>query len=525
MTTLRVLGGEVGRRGLWARAPKTRSSRGVLLVAAVLVVLMALLSGSIWLTAFSGALLLVAWWVCWPGKGSDVSRLDRWLVRRRHRARVRAGLTRYLAPADEAGTQDRAACWVRPPAVGELSPLDLSGTSFEDMFVLHERNPPRISDALLVVCATEGLGTGLRTGSAYDATAQGFGQLLAAAASSERMLSGIQQLNRVFPHDVTEHVSHVQQALVPPATGAPAAVTEGWDAAVWGYSQAVQADEDSALEHRNLLVLRFEITERFLRLAGRRGGGNEGMARVVRDEVRQLRGHAAAAGLGRIELLGERRATAVTRAAQNPDIRPDRHAGLSWDRDAFVSFNGDATDHLVVDGQWYSRCAYVPRDGLAPAPLGPRWLAPVLTDLPGRVHRTVSLRLDLVSPAVARAEAVIDVTSDGASAASDAAAGRISDGTDEVMLNASQQRRIDLAPGSPHAGVRLALFVMVQARSYDELLDSCASVEEAALKAGVNRLDWCEGKQDLAWATALPLGKGIAGRDDAAWVPFGRTAA
>jgi len=524
------LGGEVEKRGILARAPQSRISR-VTLVAGLAFVLLSLLSGVTVVLAVVNLLILIAvWTLTWP-RAQEPPRLDSWLRRRRAAARRRSGHARFVAPA-ELHPGHRGPAWKVPGAVGRVEPLDLTGTPYESLFVLHHTNPA--GHFLTVLAATDGLGSGLRSDEQYARTQEDFGRLLAVFASRSRHISGFQQINRVVPHDALEHEDWMITQLSPPAADAPPAVKQGYDLLVKSYSQLVSDDAATAEQHRNYLVARFDITPEFLELAARFGKGNLGMTEIVVEELRLLRDRISGAGLGSLTVLGEQRTVAAMRALQSPDYAPDRHGGCEW-ANAFLSFETTThpplvpatgyfrrltrlvglnsppiSDHMTVEDRWLTRTGYIPRGGIAQARFGPRWLAGVLTDISPAVVRTVSTRINLIPANIARAEAVKDLTSDAATEIKEASQGKIDDGTGQAMKSASTVRLTDLAPGSGNAGVQWGLFITVQARTADELADASARLVDALTECGITHWQWADDDHDLAWVTTLPLARGLA---------------
>lgn len=500
-----VLGGEVSRRGLLALAPRTKRSRTVAFTALGCAVLLLLTVGSIFGAVCAGGIVLAAWWLVWPPAGSQLTRLDRYLVRSRWRGRVRAGWHRYTRTAEL--MPGSLGAWELPPAVGRVAPLELSGTPWQRLFILHH-SPTGARQFLTVLMSTDGLGAGLWTDSQYAPRQAGFGALAAAAAKSGRWLTSIGQLSRTLPQDFTEHLNHMLSQLQPPPADAAEPVQEAYRALLLSYDDVVAKEAARCEEHRNYLVARFDVSDEFQIAAARVAPGPEGWAKLVRDELLMIAAQATSAGLGRVDVLGEQRAVAALLAMQNPDYRPDRHGGLSW-ADAFCTVNADE-DGLLVDEQWHTRIAVVPHGGLEAARLHPRWLAPILVDLSPSVVRTVATSITAVSARAARSVAMQDATTDTSSALTAAAAGRIGDGTDEVMLSSSSRRLNDLRPGSGHAGAGWALFIALQCRSRNELDDACRAVDDAAAAAAITELDWLRYEQDLAWPAVLGLGRGTA---------------
>jgi hypothetical protein len=504
-----MLGGEVARRGLLALAPRSRISRTVGVVTLAFVILLLLSSATLPIGLMCVALLGVVGWLVWPPAGSDRSRLDRWVVRRRYRIRHVRGLDCYTCP--EHLRPGSHGAWQSPPPVGRVQPLDLSGTEWSRLFILHHA-PTGAGQFLTVLLGTSGLGAGLWTDAQHAATQEGFGALLASLAKPGRWLSDLGQLSRTLPQDFTEHSALLAAQLNPPGDDAPDAVRAAYRQLLVSYDRVVEVEAERCEEHRNYLVARIDVTDEFQLAAARVAPGVAGWAKLVRDELVQLTARAASAGLGRIEVLGEQRTVAALRALQTPDYQPDRHGGLSWN-DVFLSFRTTPTE-LVVDEHgeatgWHTRIACVPLHGLEAAQLGPRWLAPVLVDMSPAVVRTVATRVRPTPASTARVEAVKDATTDTSATLTAAAEGKIDDGTARVMLDASTRRLLDLAPGSGHAGAQWAMFIAVQARSKEELDDACRGLDEAAADASITQLDWLEHEQDLAWPSVLGLGRGV----------------
>lgn len=507
-----VLGGDIARRGILALAPRSRISRTVGLLTIALVVLLLLSSATLTAGLFCVALITVVAWLIWPPSHSDRSRLDRWVVRRRWRLRHARGLDCYTTPAEL--RPGSAGAWELPPPLGRVEPLDLAGTQWSRLFVLHH-TPTGAGQFLTVLMTSDGLGAGLWTDAQHAARQEGFGALLAAIAKEGRWLSDIGQVSRTLPQDLTEHTAVLAARLRPPPDSAPAPVRVAYRHLLASYDQVVRQEAERCEEHRNYLVVRIDLTDEFQLAAAQVDAGPVGWAKLVRDELVQLTSRAASAGLGHVEVLGEQRTVAALRALQDPDCRPDLHGGLTW-AGAFVSFRSTPTELVVAEDAdadepsgWYTRIACVPLRGMEAARLGPRWLAPVLVDLSPAVVRTVATRIRSVPPRAARLAAVKDATTDTSANVTADAEGKLDDGTGRVMLDASTRRLIDLAPGSSHAGAEWAMFVALQATSKTELDDACRVVDEAAADSSIFELDWLEHEQDLAWPAVLGLGRGV----------------
>jgi hypothetical protein len=455
------------------------------------------------------ALAAVGAWLVWPPAHSDRSRLDRAVMRARQHRRHSRRLDSYTRP--EHMKPGSAGAWTDPPPIGRVHPLDLSGTDWSRLFVLHHA-PTGAGQFLTVLMSTDGLGTGLWTDEQHAAKQEGFGALLSSIAKPGRWLSEIGQVSRTLQQDFTEHAALIEAQLQPPSEIAPPAVRAAYRELLASYDQVVEQEAERCEEHRNYLVARFDLTDEFQLAAARHGPAPAGWAKLVRDELVQITARAASAGLGHVEVLGERRTVAALRALQSPNCRPDRHGGLSWS-DAFLSFDATATDLVVTDRieqpTWHTRIATVPLRGMDAARLGARWLAPVLVDLSPSVVRTIATLIRPKPVREARADAVKDATTDTSSALTAATEGKVDDGTGRVMLDSSTRRLVDLAPGSGHAGADWAMFIALQAVSRSELDDACRALDEAAADSSITELDWLAWEQDLAWPAVLGLGRGV----------------
>jgi hypothetical protein len=479
-------------------APRSRISRAAGLTILAFVILLLLSSATLIAGLVCVALVGVGAWLVWPPAHSDGSRLDRGIVRLRQRRRHSRSLDCYTRP--EQLRPGSVGAWELPPPVGRVEPLDLSDTEWSRLFVLHH-TPTGAGQFLTVLMSTDGLGTGLWTDAQH-----------ASIAKPGRWLSDLGQVSRTLRQDFTEHSALIEAQLRPPPESSSPRVRAAYRQLLASYDQIVEQEAERCEEHRNYLVARFDLTDEFQLAAARIAPAPAGWAKLVRDELVQLASRAMSAGLGRIEVLGERRTVAALRALQSPDFPPDRHGGLSWS-DAFLTFRSTARE-IVVTGDtdsadWHTRVASVPLRGMEAARLGARWLAPVLVDLSPSVVRTVATRIRPKAVREARADAVKDATTDTSAALTAASEGKVDDGTGRVMLDTSSRRLVDLAPGSGHAGADWAMFIALQATSKAELDDACRTLDEAAADSSITELDWLAHEQDLAWPTVLGLGRGV----------------
>ncbi len=448
----------------------------------------------------AGVLLFGGTWALvhpWSGRRSLV---ENWLWTLRWTLRLRAGHTTYIATGARAMPDEDATgpLWELPVPLGRVEPLPLKDTGYDDMFVLHHHNPGE-RPYLSVVLEVQGQAAGLRSEHSYDTTSIRYGVLLAQLGKHGSFIRGLQQINRILPHDPALHRAFVASRV---------STRPGLSALVESYEDLVEGTALVAEQHRNYLVARFPLTLEFFEEARPFGAGVVGWAGLVREELARLADLASRGELSRPLVLGEQRTCAVLRSLQDPSWPIDRHEGARWDN-CWQSYVTEA-EQLVVNDRWYTRTAVLPRDGIAPAPLGPRWLAPLLTSVSPSVIRTLSVRMEFVPDKTARARAVKDVTQDSASMLGDAKSGSIDDGTDSVLLSASQRRLRDLAPGSGHQGVDWSMAISVTAADPAELRRACMRVANEAAGSAITDLVWQDEAHDLAVLATYPLARGMA---------------
>ncbi|ATL67379.1 hypothetical protein [Nocardia terpenica] len=510
-----VLGGEIARRS-WLGL-----SRPVLIawVASIGVALAIYLlgGGAIWTILAALALLIGVFTTTmeWRDKPSFAARrahtLRTWMRRRR-------GEHIYRNPTDPAfGNPALDPGWAVPPPLGTIAPLPVVGTGLDEMFIVRTANPgERVYFS--VTLAVEGVADGLRGDAAYAAASAVFGVFLAQMARSSSHVRGIQLLHRSIPHDMTPHVhwartrvAHLSDARLAPA--------------VESYGALIDVTAPLAEEHRSFVVLRIPQTEAFMadtaRMARAKNATLHGaIAQMIRDETERATRLLALAGMGRVDVLGERRACAVIRSFLDPDNKLDRHRDATWQTCWPSYIGGDHSVAIGPHGRWRTRVGFIRPRAIEPVPLGPLWLAPLLTGVeadpgdedtaPMPTIRTLSVRIDFVPAHRARAAARGDFTADQARRSKEYQRGKLDDGSTEVLATASDRRRHDLMPGSGHHGAIYTASIAVTGRDTDDLDRACLRVAEAANESAITEIDWAHGDHDVAVFTTLPLGRGLA---------------
>ncbi|MGX1778380.1 hypothetical protein ACWIGW_40175 [Nocardia brasiliensis] len=445
-----------------------------------------------------------------------------WAARQAHTSRVwirrRRGEHIFRHIDDPCfGDLERDPGWAMPPPLGRTAPLQVDGTGLDDMFILRHANPGE-RPAYSVILAVEGVADGLRGDTAYAASSAAFGVFLAQLARSSSHIRGLQLLHRSVPHDMTQHTYWAQSRV--------AGLTDArLTPAVESYGALIDLASPLAEEHRSFVVLRIPQTESFMAESAHLARNKQAsilaaVAQLVRDETERATRLLALAGMGRIDVLGERRACAVIRAFLDPTFKIDRHRDASWTT-CWPSYIGGRDSVAVgTDGRWRTRVGYIRPRSIEPIPLGPLWLAPLLTGVeadpgdddtaPMPTIRTVSVRLDFVPAHRARAAARGDFTADLARKAKEAKRGKLDDGSTQVLTSASDRRRNDLVPGSGHHGVIYAASIAVTGRDDDDLDRACLRVTEAANESAIAEIDWTRADHDVAIFATLPLGRGLA---------------
>ncbi|WP_245734277.1 SCO6880 family protein [Lentzea jiangxiensis] len=492
-----MLGGEISRRGLLGSL--STPAYVALGAATALAVVSWLVVGDV-AGALGGIAILAGTYTLvrlWGRRSIAATLLRAWWWRRR---RLR-GETTFIAPvaARESDPQDLLGpLWALPTPLGRVEPLNLTGTAWEHMFILWHHNPGERA-YLTVLLEVQGHASALRTDRSYETASMRYGVLLAQLAKAGSFLRGVQQINRIVPHDAAPHREFVSRRL---------STRPGLQALVESYEELVDATAATAEQHRNYLVARFPLTTEFYDEAQNYGAGSTGWAGLVREELARLADLAVRAELSRPQVLGEQRTCAVLRSLQDPGWPIDQHEGVRWNN-CWQSYTTEP-DRLVVNDRWHTRTAFLPRDGIAAAPLGARWLAPLLTAVTPSVIRTLSVRMEFVPDRVARARARADVAQDSASLLDDGKKGRVDDGTDSVMLSASQRRLHDLAPGSGYHGVDWSMAISVTSPDPAELRRACMRVANEAAQSALTDLDWQDRAHDTAVLSTYPLARGMA---------------
>lgn len=365
---------------------------------------------------------------------------------------------------------------------------------------------PTGEDAWLsVVFPLAGQIRGLQSNDIVNSKSQAFGSLLSQLGSASSLPNRIQLITRVQPVDTAMHESWVASEVDPDAD------RELLDS----YREVVERLGRGSLMQRHFAVVRWPLTPAFLAEAERRAPAQRGWVMLMGEEIDAAHREMTSAGLGPGRALSAAQVGAVLRHQQLPswpidqarDIDPNNLWLPSKEEWPYVAVTGRVPSGEVET--WLHRTAVVPIQHVNTSARGPLWMMPMLAQMRGRVVRTISVQLEGVPQSYARAQAREDFTSDLADEEAQRIKGRLVDDELVVGKHASKARVQDLKPGKPHQGLGWAIHVTVSATSRDELRGACRHMEEAAGKAGLDRLYWLDSYHAAAQACTWPLARGM----------------
>lgn len=508
----RTLGGEGGRRGFFG------GSHGKTRTVGLIVVGVAGAFATVLFQIPGLALTLVATALVYVGTISTHrgSPFARWQERRRWAERVASGTTEFapvwMRPAglDEAGGSraERAA------AARAWNAFRDTPDGAEGMYWLQRgRGVPGIAwhaptgeEAYLSVAfSVEGQVRGIQSDAYLEAAMTSFGHLLARYGSASSLVSRVQTITRVVPVDSAFHEAWVWDQLDPDA---PADL-------VASYDEVVQLVARSGLAQRHFVVVRWPLTPAFLAAAARRGPAQAGWRALMVGEIAAVRSHLVSAKLGTVEPLTAAALAAVLRHLQQPswpiDQAGDVHVDAPW-VPTHDEWSATTTQGLGPGGhpeQWWHRTAQLPVEAFETGPRDSLWLAPLLSQMPHPIVRTVSVQVEVVPATAARHAARTDVTTDLADLEAQREKGVLTREELAVALAAARGRLEDLRPGSGHHGAGWAAHLTISAPTREALIDATAKVTEAAGNAGVSALRWLDTQQAAAMACTWPLARGM----------------
>lgn len=499
-----VLGGEVTKRGLWGGGRNTYEWYGVMVFLAGAVAVAFSAEGNWW--GLAAGLVIAAAGVAaftpWAATG-DLSPASRAIMSGRHRYRNMAGRSVFIPPGSEEHVPERK-WWQRRPKVEFSAPDSVGDMRWFDVnlsgggsIVVFRHNLVRGAyySAVLEVTGTAG---GVKTEDGIDEAYIGWGETLSALASSRSLIEGVQQVARAVPMDSSDHLAWVKKQIVP----------EAHELLVASYGELIDLTQSQSEQHRAYVAVSIPAGPKLRKKAARYGHGDEGIGAAVFEEVKLASSRLRAGGMSGVRALGQSHAAALFRSLQDPSYDIDDLDGADL-ATCWQKTNGQPADHAVINDCWFTKVAYVPPRAIAPDAQPVQMLSGLVTGVNPSVVHTVSSVHRLIDARKARTQARGDYATDKAARDKAGRADIVTDGTEDVLYNASKQRHLDLKMGSPYHGTQFGLYISVTAGSVEDLEEATETMEIAANDCGISHLSWLDKRHDLGLITCLPLMRGI----------------
>ena len=325
----------------------------------------------------------------------------------------------------------------------------------------------------------------------------GWGDVLAAFAAEHEAVARLSWSDTATPTGVADHHAWLATTQRPPSAAGDA------------YAELLATAAAHTISHDILLTV---IVSR-----DRVGRGSEPadrrLAATLHAAVDTLTRAVTAAGWSATPPLPPGELAAVLRARLDPAHRAiatgATRGGLSQRLGAAVANAGPQAvattwDTLQVDGSWHRTywIAEWPR-----LHQHPDWMTPLLAAPITTATRTVTVIFEPVAPAESRRRVRRDAIRLETDAATREERGRRVDGGHRRLQSAVAEREAELVAG--YAEVAYAGIVTVTAADRDHLDGACAETEHLAREHGLE-LRALHGRHDTGFATALPLGLGVA---------------
>lgn len=512
-----VLGGEVAGRGLWGGRRSGPEWAGF--AASTAAALIVMFSGLPWVLAFFGAaaVFLAGVVTTTPTKFTDYRSagallLERWHQRHRRRkgtatfipVSARPATRRVRGPRSQAAQADADGMVEVPIRYPDTAPLMVGSVRFFSVqtplgplaVFRHQAKKPYYTATV----ETIGTSSGLREEHREDAAYLAHGRLLARLARRQQLITHVQSLSRSVPVDSADHLLWIRRQI---SAGAPRILLES-------YGELCEVVRSRAEQHRTYETFRIPAADALYRRASMYGAGDEGIGLAVFHEVRSAMAQAELLGsITGYRPLGPIEMAALLRHLQDPDYDIDAHEGADL-ADCWQHLDGSSSPNsVVVNGTWHTRTGYVPATAFSPEALPVEALRPLLRGIQPPVVHTISVVTELEDARSARGKARRHVADDKAKKKTADEAGKVTDGEEDVLLEASQQRLVDLKPGSGHHGAAFALYITYSVQDPGEILPTADIIEAAAADAAIERIEWLDRRQDLAQITTMPFTRGM----------------
>lgn len=326
------------------------------------------------------------------------------------------------------------------------------------------------------------------------------GGFLSQAARRTHPVSHVQSFTRSVPADMFDHVSWLSGYV-------DADVSEE---VLQSYQQLTLDARRVGEQHRSYVVLRFDKSDALSRLDRRFAGYDDARERGIAQEADTLMSKGRIIGaFADFRPVDGPMLMGLMAHLQNPYAYDVDAVGVTPET-VFSHLDGSKTREAVVaDGQAYTRVAYIPRNGFAGDAISVRTVNQFVSTIQPAVVHSVSWINKLEDASIARGKARRRRTSSVARKRERDKRNQVGDGTEEVLLNADTQRALDLKPNSGHHGAEWAAYISFTVDNEEDLYQVSSQIEAQAFDAGIEHIEWLDGKQDLALAAVMPLGRGI----------------
>jgi hypothetical protein len=514
-----VVGGEVQRRGLFGG--NRTAPEWIGLTAAVLAAMLVVLGGGSGVVSLiiAAVLVLAGIILTTPNKFSGHRSLGALFVEAQHKTMRRRNKSLTFVPVKDrpqtrmvkAGKNDKARADEKgmievpvrhrdnvPLMVGTVRHFTIN-TPEGPMVIF--RHQGKIKQAYYTVTMEIlGSSSAIREEHRRESGHVARGQYLARLARRQSLVTHVQSLARAVPMDSADHLLWVKKRV---AKNVPAILLES-------YGALCETVRSRSEQHRTYETFRIPNSSALFRRAEALGGGDEGIGQAIYQEVRSAMSQATMMGsILDFRPLGPRSMAALLRHLQDPDFDIDDYEGADL-MDCWQHLDGESSPlSLVVNNHWHIRTGYVPASAFSPQAIPVEALEAVISGIQPAVVHSVSMVMELEDARSARSKARTDAAMDRAKKKQIEKSGVVTDGSDDVLLDASHQRLLDLKPGSGHHGAAYALYISFAVESADEILSTTDIVEAAAADAGIEFIDWMDHRNDLALITTMPFTRGI----------------
>lgn len=327
-----------------------------------------------------------------------------------------------------------------------------------------------------------------------EAQLANWGSVLARFAREGSLISRVQWLERAIPENAQQmHDYYDSMGTLDPDNPVASAYTELIDSAV-----------PVTTGHEVHLVIQISQLKAAKQIK-QAGGGDDGACEVLLRELLHASTQVASAGFQVLGALGRDEVVRLIRTTFEPNVNEDMsqrmHDGLKmneiWPMVTETEWSSYHTDSAFHRTFWVSD---FPRTDV-----GADFLAPLM--LQSLITRTISVVMEPIAPTKALREVETARTSFIADQDLRDRAGYVLNASREREYQKLQEREQELTDG--HGAYRFSAYVTCSATSEEELEYASQAVEQVCHQSHLV-LRTLYGEQDTAFATMLPLGRGLS---------------